>query len=204
MTQIALPLTADRREPARIVVGSANAAVLDACRDALNWPFRTAVLAGEPRCGKSLIAQWFAAEGLGEAIDDAQLLDETELFHRWNRAQQSGVPLLLINGSGQQGWTIQLPDLASRMGAAAMLRIGPLDDAMMADLIAFHAQQRGAPIGPDAAAYLVPRTTRSHLAIEQLVGIIDRLSLERKVPPTQGVWRDALDELLGPQQPDLL
>lgn len=202
MSQIVLPLDAGRPGPSRIVVGSANAAVFEACAAAASWPYCTALLAGPPRSGKSLIAGWFVAAGAGEAIDDADQLDETELFHRWNRAQESGRPLLLV--TGKASWTIALPDLASRLGAALHLEIGAPDDAMIAELIAVHAEQRGLALGPDAVAYLVPRHERSYIATERLVATIDRISLERKVPPTQGIWREALEELLGPREPRLL
>lgn len=203
MSQIALPLSAALGGPARIVVGNANVAAFEACRAAADWPFRTAVLSGPPRSGKSLIARWFAAEGLGEAIDDAQRLDETELFHRWNRAQEAGTALLLVNGAAGP-WDIALPDLKSRLGAALHFEIAAPDDAMVAELIALHAEARGLALGPDATSYLVPRAERSHLGIERLVATIDRLSLERMVPPTLGVWRDALEEIEGPREPRLL
>ena len=131
-------------------------------------------------------------------------MDETALFHRWNRAQESGTPLLLTVTSAQGEWPIALPDLASRMGAALHLQIGTPDEEMLGELILLHAEQRGLALGPDAAAYLVPRTERSHIGVERLVAAIDRISLERKAPPTQGIWRDALDEVLGPGEPRLL
>lgn len=202
MSQIALPLGAGASGPSRIVVGAANAAVIEACANPAAWPFRTALLAGPPRSGKSTIARWFAGTGAGEAIDDAHRLDETELFHRWNRAQENGTALLLVCGAEE--WTIRLPDLASRLGAALHLEIGAPDDALLAELLSVHAEQRGIVLGPDAAAYLVPRATRSHLGIERLVETIDRLSLERKQPPTLAIWRDALDEVLGTREPRLL
>ncbi len=202
MSQIALPLAPGGAGMAsRIVVGSANRAVVEAMAAASAWPFRTAVLAGPPRSGKSLLARWFAQSGEGEAIDDAHRLDETALFHRWNRAQESGTPLLLVAGGG---WQIALPDLASRLGAALHLEIGAPDDAMVADLIALHAELRGLALGPDALAYLAPRAERSHLGIERLVAAIDRLSLERKAAPTLSIWRDALEEVMGPEEPRLL
>lgn len=204
MSQIALPLESGRGGPARIVVGAANAHVIDAFAAAAGWPFRTAVLFGPPRSGKSLLARWFAESGAGEAVDDADRVDETELFHRWNRAQEAGNPLLLVASGEETGWTIALPDLASRIGAALHLAIAPPDDAMLAELIALHAVQRGLALGADAAAYLVPRATRSHLGVERLVAAIDRLSLERKQPATLAIWRDALDELAGVSQPRLL
>lgn len=203
-----MPLAAGGEAPARIVLGSANAHVFEALAAASAWPFRTAVLVGPPRSGKSLIARWFSQTaqggGGGEAIDDADRLSETELFHRWNRAQESGSPLLLVTTARDGGWAIALPDLASRLGAALHLEIAAPDDAMLAELIAVHAEQRGLVLGPDAADYLVPRATRSHFAAERLVAAIDRLSLERKAPPTLAIWRDALEEVLGAEQPRLL
>lgn len=204
MSQIVLPLHARTGAPSRIVVGNANRAAIDALGAVEGWPFRTAILFGPPRSGKSLIGRWFAENDLGEAIDDADRLDETSLFHRWNRAQESGTALLLTVTSAQGEWPIALPDLASRMGAALHLQIGTPDDEMLGDLILLHAEQRGLALGPDAAAYLVPRTERSHIGVERLVAAIDRISLERKAPPTQSVWRDALDEVLTPGAPRLL
>lgn len=196
MSQIALPLAAGSGAgPSRIVVGNANAAVLDAFARTQDWPYRTAILMGPPRAGKSLLARWFAEQGAGAVVDDAETADETELFHRWNRAQESGVPLLLV--SNRPDWQVTLPDLGSRLGAALRLEIGAPDDTMLADLIALHAEQRGLVLEANAAAYLVPRTERSHMAVERLVETIDRLSLERKQAPTMAIWRDALDEISG-------
>jgi chromosomal replication initiation ATPase DnaA len=204
MSQIVLPLNVGSGAPSRIVLGSANRAAIEALAAAATWPFRTAILFGPPRSGKSLLARWFAESGAGEAIDDAPMLDETQLFHRWNRAQESGTPLLLTATGGEESWAIALPDLASRLGAALHLEIGTPDDEMLGELIALHAEQRGLALGPDALAYLVPRTERSHIGVERLVAAIDRISLERKAPPTQGIWREALEEVQGPSEPRLL
>tara|TARA_A100000171_G_C2128387_1_gene145030 strand:+ start:1528 stop:2142 length:615 start_codon:yes stop_codon:yes gene_type:complete len=202
-SQIALPLIpAGAGEPSSIVIGSGNRAVAEALAAPASWPFRTAILHGPPRAGKSLFARWFAAQQAGEAIDDAETLDETAIFHRWNRAQESGFPLLLVVGDG--GWDIALPDLRSRMGAALQLEIGPPDDALATDLMLSHAAQRGLVLGEGAPAYLVPRMERSYAAIEKIVGEIDRLSLERQVPATLSVWRDALEAVQGPDQGRLL
>ncbi len=202
-SQIALPLIpAGAGEPSSIVIGSGNRAVVEALAAPASWPFRTAILHGPPRAGKSLFARWFAAQQAGEAIDDAETLDETAIFHRWNRAQESGISLLLVVGDG--GWDIALPDLRSRMGAALQLEIGPPDDALATDLMLSHAAQRGLVLGEGAPAYLVPRMERSYAAIEKIVGEIDRLSLERQVPATLSVWRDALEAVQGPDQGRLL
>ena len=204
MAQFALPLTIGGDAPARIIVGPPNQAVIDAFARAAEWPFRTAILVGPPRSGKSLLARWFAESRAGEALDDADRLPEDELFHSWNRAQASAAPLLLVSSVAPGGWRIALPDLASRLGAALVLEIGPPDDAMLADLIAEHAARRGLALGEGAAAWLLPRIERSHAAVEALIAAIDRLSLERKSPVTISLLRDALTPAGTERQPRLL
>lgn len=203
MSQIALPLTLSGSDEAGvIVVGSGNHRVADALAAPETWPFRTAVLMGPPRSGKTMLARWFERAGLGEAVDGADALPQDRIFHRWNRAQESGTPLLLVVDG--ERWDITLPDLASRMGAALQLEIQPPDDEMAADLILARAIQRGLALGEGAPAYLVPRMERSYAAIERVVAEIDRLSLERMAPATLSIWRDALEAVHGPEQGRLL
>ena len=209
-SQIALPLAA--RAPAgaqRIVVGSANAAVIEALQTPERWPFHVGVLIGPPRSGKTVLGRW--AQSLHGAsqldvIDDAETLDETALFHRWNAVQQGGsreggALLVIANADPDHGgWRIALPDLASRIGGSMQLAIRAPDDEMAGELILAHAQQRGLILAEGASDYLVPRTTRSFAAIEALVSAIDRISLERQTPATMSVWRAALEALHGPEQ----
>lgn len=202
MSQIALPFERSATGPARIVLGGGNAHVAEALAKPGGWPFGTAVLTGPPRSGKSLFARWFAESGKGDSLDDAHTLDEDEVFHRWNRAQEGGRPLLIVGG--EPPWKIALPDLASRLGAALQLEIGQPDDGLAGELLLALAEERGLALRADAAAYLVPRATRSYLQLEKLVVAIDRLSLERKAPPTMSIWRDALEAVEGPAEPRLL
>ncbi len=205
-SQIALPLErATRGDPARIVIGNANAAAIEALRAPQGWPFHTAVLTGPPRSGKSLLARWASTQGI-DVIDDAEGVDETALFHRWNASQdggsRSGEPLLLIVNA--QPWQIALPDLKSRLGGSLQLELVEPDDAMAALLIEALAEERGLSLADGAAEYLVPRAGRSFAELEQLVLTIDRISLERQVPATMSVWRAAIEALQGPEQATLL
>jgi chromosomal replication initiation ATPase DnaA len=216
-SQIALPLSAGAPAGSqRIVIGAANAGVIEALQTPARWPFHVAVLTGPPRSGKSLLGRWAAgrSEGL-EVIDDAEGLDETALFHRWNAVQQGGLReggalLIIANADPERsdgqggGWQIALPDLASRIGGSLQLEIGQPDDDMAGALILAHAEARGLSLAQGAADYLVPRTTRSFAAIEALVATIDRISLERQQPATMSVWRAALEALHGPEQQRLL
>lgn len=202
MSQIALPLDVrGSAGPVRIVVGSANRGAIDALANAARWPFRTAILIGPERSGKSLLARWFTKSGAGTAMDDADRCDEAEVFHAWNRAQEDGRPLLL---TARPGWQIALPDLASRLSGSLSLELVAPDDAMVADLLLAHAEQRRLTLGEGAAAYLGPRIERSPAAVEAVIEAIDRLSLERQTPATMSVWRDALEAVQGPEQGRLL
>lgn len=213
-SQIALPLAGHLPTNAqRLVIGSANAAVIEALQTPERWPFQVAVLIGPPRSGKSLIGRWarahIGAERL-DVIDNAETVGETNLFHRWNAVQQGGTredgALLLIANADEHygGWRIALPDLASRIGGSLQLAIQAADDNMAGELILAHAEQRGLSLPEGATDYLVPRTVRSFAAIEALVVAIDRISLERQTPATMSVWRAALEALHGPEQQRLL
>jgi hypothetical protein len=197
MTQIALPLTT-AASAETILTGLSLEPVFAALAGAASWPFRAAVLAGPPRSGKSLIARWFAqggaAGGLGDALDDADSMPEDALFHRWNRAQAEGRPLLIVSNRGPGAWHVALPDLASRLGAALMIEIGAPDDDLLRALVESHAARRGLALGEGVMAYVMPRLERSHAAAEALVETIDRLSLERKAAVTISLARDALAE----------
>ncbi|WP_156841455.1 HdaA/DnaA family protein [Novosphingobium aquimarinum] len=197
MSQIALPLEPRNGAANRIVVGNANRRIVEAFAVAEDWPYRTAILHGPPRSGKSLLARWFVESGAGDALDDADTLADDEVFHRWNRGQETGRPLLLVCGARDGRWEVGLPDLASRLGAALRLEIGTPDEAMLADLIGVHAEMRGLVLDPSATQYLVPRCERSHVGVETLVAAIDRLSLERKHPATLAILREALAQTRG-------
>ena len=97
-----------------------------------------------------------------------------------------------------------MPDLKSRLGGSLQLEIGSPDDEMVAQLIETIAAQRSLSLADGATQYLVPRIERSFAGIENLVTAIDRLSLERKAPATMSIWRDALDQVCGPEQQRLL
>ncbi len=205
-SQIALPLDSTGRGKAqRIVIGNANADVIEALQAPENWPFNAAVLTGPRRSGKTLIGQWASAQGIA-VVDGADELEEAEVFHRWNAVQEggskAGTPLLLI--ADARPWEITLPDLKSRLGGSLQIEIGDPDDAMATALIAAYAEARSLTLSQGAADYLVPRTRRSFAALESLVATIDRISLERAAPATMSVWRAALEALHGPEQQKLL
>src|SRR3546814_11262585 len=76
MSQIALPLTLrTSADPGRIVIGNANRTAHEALGMPQDWPFRTAVLTGPSRSGKTLFRRWAEGRGL-QVVDGADRVGE--------------------------------------------------------------------------------------------------------------------------------
>ena len=180
-SQIALPLdwSAGGSNDAPLVVGTSNADAIRYLRHVATWPVRTAVLTGPRGSGRSLIGRLFAAETGGRVIDGHDSVSEEEIFHAWNAAQSSNIPLLIIADAPPSEWSIVLPDLASRLRAVPVLTIAEPDDCLARDLIEARFAQRGIALAPEVAAYIVPRMERSYAMIHRVVAALDAASLEQ-------------------------
>ena len=180
-SQIALPLdwSAGGSNDAPLVIGTSNADAIRYLRHVATWPVRTAVLTGPRGSGRSLIGRLFAAETGGRVIDGHDSVSEEEIFHAWNAAQSSNIPLLIIADAPPFEWGIALPDLASRLRAVPVLTIAEPDDCLARDLIEALFAQRGIALAPEVAAYIVPRMERSYAMIHRVVAALDAASLEQ-------------------------
>jgi len=180
-SQIALPLdwSAGGSNDAPLVIGTSNADAIRYLRHVATWPVRTAVLTGPRGSGRSLIGRLFAAETGGRVIDGHDSVSEEEIFHAWNAAQSSNIPLLIIADAPPSEWEIALPDLASRLRAVPVLTIAEPDDCLARDLIEVLFAQRGIALAPEVAAYIVPRMERSYAMIHRIVAALDAASLEQ-------------------------
>lgn len=182
MKQIALPLDELRGGPSSsLIVTPSNASAFSGLGNSANWPGRCAILIGPPRSGKSLMARFFAEQG-GTVIDDAEQARDETLFNVWNRAQQSIVPLMLVSRWAPAAWSIALPDLRSRLGAAMLLEIAAPDDEMIEQLLQKHLADRGVSIGLDALHYVRRRIERSYAAVENFARDANALALAESAP----------------------
>jgi chromosomal replication initiation ATPase DnaA len=180
------------------------------------------VLAGPTGSGKShLGAIWremSAAVALdrrriGEAIartqdgaplffDDADAggLDETGLFHALNAVRAAGSSMLITARRFPSAWGVTLPDLASRLKAAATVEIGEPDDDLLAGVIAKLFADRQVEVEPHVVQYLVRRIERSLATAIRVVDRLDRIALEDQTRITRAlaaVAVEALDEGQG-------
>lgn len=210
-----LPLRSARgREDFFVAPANAQAlAALDAWRD---WPQGKAVLCGPPGSGKSHLAQvWATATGAtvlpaadlaatdlprlatgAVAIEDADRIahdcaaEETALFHLHNLLAEAGHPLLVTAASPPRDWGLGLPDLASRMQAAPLIRLDPPDDTLLRAVLVKLFADRQVQVAPQVIDYLLPRMTRSLDAARALVADLDSRALAEGRPITRAMAAD--------------
>ncbi|NAZ35912.1 DnaA ATPase domain-containing protein [Rubellimicrobium sp. CFH 75288] len=209
--------------PESFFVSESNADAHAMITGGLRWPEGRLLLVGPEGAGKShLVRIWqtqtgavrlaardlSAAPALPEpgaavAVEDMEALPaaaEQAMFHLHNYLLQTGGRLLMTADRPAAQWRIGLSDLASRMQAAHVVRIGPPDDALLAALLAKHFADRGIFPHPDVMAFLVRRIERSHAAAAAAVALLDRASLAEGCRVTLALARRIVDsgETPGP------
>lgn len=199
-----------------LVVSEANRQAVALIDGWPNWPAPVVVLAGPAGSGKShLAAIWadtanavFFDSGSIEAeleesrldhpvvIDDVDAgLDEQGLFHLINAARASGSSLLLTSRSFPSAWGVKLPDLASRLQAAATVEILEPDDHLLAAVITKLFADRQVEVEPHVVQFLVRRIERSLSTAIDVVDRLDRAALEQKTRITRALAAQTVNAL---------
>jgi hypothetical protein len=180
-SQMALPLDwpADPRDDAFLVTPS-NARAAHTLEHWATWPVMAAVLTGPRKSGRSLLARIFAAKSGGTIVDDAERVPEAQLFHAWNRAQETHRPLVIVADAAPPTWSVRLPDLRSRLAASPIAAIGPPDDELMTALLAHLFHRRGLDARADLIEWLASRIERSHIAVMRAIDTLDQEVMERR------------------------
>ncbi|WP_346912480.1 hypothetical protein [uncultured Roseibium sp.] len=189
------------------LVGKSNRAAFELLGAWPDWPAPVVILAGPVGSGKTHLVEAFHAEtgaavvkaselasetvaGLvtGEAVvvEDAHRgLDETALFHLLNAARQAGVPVLITSRTWPTAWGITLPDLMSRLRAAAPIEIEEPDDDLLRRVLVKLFADRQIAIDLGVVDYLVVRMERSLGVAMKVVDAIDRESLAGRAKITK-------------------
>ena len=193
MNQIALPLAWPADEQGDFLVVESNARAVRMLEHWATWPVRTAVLAGPPQSGRSLLGRIFAARSGATVIDDADRTEEDALFHAWNRAQEERRPLLLIAAALPPTWNVALPDLRSRLSASPSAEIGAPEDVLVAALYERGFARRHLDARADLITWLTARTERSHAAVMETIDRLDRAALAGRRRLTIPLARETLE-----------
>lgn len=196
MKQSALPFDWPAgEEDDDFVVSPSNAAAVRHLNSHARWPVAATVLTGPRKSGRSLLGRIFVLRTGGSLIENGERQDETELFHAWNRAQETRRPLLITADHWPSDWTIQLPDLRSRLMATPHVTLGDPDDQLIGQLLQRLLERRGIVLPEDVVNYLVPRVPRSHIAIIRLADALDAAALSERRALTVPFARQVLGRL---------
>lgn len=196
MSQIALPFDWPAPEGAdAFIVTGANRTAVDGVDRPGSWPVRAAILTGPRKSGRSLLGRIFAAKTGGTLIDDAEQHREAEIFHRWNEAQETRRPLLIVAISPPPIWKVKLPDLASRLSATPIFTLGDPDDLLVAMLLEKLLGQRGLQPGPGVINYISARIERSYIALMRVIDALDSAALSQHRAITVKLARAVLQDL---------
>lgn len=191
--QIALPLDWPQTEgESRFIVSEANREAFEHFRRWTVWPVRATILTGPRRSGRSLLARTFAERVGGRLIDRAEHHDEEELFHAWNAAQDSGLPLVMVADEAPPLWTPRLPDLRTRLAVTSVARINQPDDRLFEALIQLMFADRGLHVPREALRFMTERLNREYWTAERAVEEVDRFAIAERARVTMPTIRRAL------------
>jgi chromosomal replication initiation ATPase DnaA len=203
------------------LVGQSNAsavALIDAWPD---WPALSAVVAGPPCSGKTHLAHvWqlrsgapiVSAAALSEATVtllehtgalvvedlDAGIACERTLFHLLNLSREHRAGLLLTSAVPPGDLAVTLPDLRSRLRAAAAVAIAAPDDGLLRAVLVKHFTDRQLTVDPNVIAWLLRNMDRTMAEAARVVEVMDRLALSSHRKVTRPLAAEALARLHPP------
>lgn len=200
-------------------VSPANRLALAQVESDAAWPLGKLALAGPAGSGKTHLVHVWARDAGAQIVDASDLAGadlaalalapriavedadriagdlaaETALFHLHNLVSAAGGRLLVTGRSAPLHWRLALPDLESRLGAAAVAHIDAPDDALLAAILVKLFADRQLVVSPALVPWLVQRMERSTAAARDLVGAIDARALAETRPITRGLVAEVLD-----------
>jgi chromosomal replication initiation ATPase DnaA len=197
------------------LAGPSNQAALALVEQWPDWPARTLVLVGPQGSGKShLAAIWAARAGarflaaralalaaLPGALATGALviedlaeaaLEERPLFHLLNLAREQAAHVLITAQTAPAGWTVRLPDLASRLRALPVVNLAAPDDTLLRAVLIKLFADRQLQVDENVVAYLANRVERSLAGARAAVDLIDAAALRLQRPVTRALAAELL------------
>ncbi|WP_333807461.1 chromosomal replication initiator DnaA [Phenylobacterium sp.] len=202
------PLFSARGE---FIAGAANAEARSRLADWPDWHGNCLVLVGPEGCGKSRLAEDWAARTGARRLDPLRpdaaavragpvLLEDVDqgfcaegLFHLVNLAPLGG-GVLMTARSRPAAWPAQVPDLRSRLNALPVAHVEAPDDEILLGVLEDFLRARGIRPAPDLAPYLVLRIDRSVTAARDVVERLHEASARAHRPVTRALAREILED----------
>ncbi|HRM75913.1 MAG TPA: DnaA/Hda family protein [Paracoccus sp. (in: a-proteobacteria)] len=189
------------------------------------WPQGRLLLIGGPGSGKAHLAGFWADEhgaqivqgwtltpghvdelipqGGAAVVEDGHEIGgnpvaEQGLFHLWNLTGARQGLLLITAQTPPRDWGIALPDLRSRLDAAAQAVLPPPDEALLPAVLVKLFADRQIQVAPEVIDWLALRMDRDLDLARRLVAAMDRESLADRRAITRRLAAELLDKLAPP------
>jgi len=202
-------------EPADFIRGDANAQALALIEQWPDWAYSIVLVHGPQGCGKTHLAQTFAAraratfiapERIGTRPADQLLTgnhawvidgieavtDAPALAQLINHARARGDYVLMTASTPAAELPFTLPDLRSRLLALTAVALGAPDDALLMGVLAKQFADRQLRIAPEVLQFATSHIERSYAAAQGFVKAMDGLSLARGRAVTLALVREGL------------
>jgi chromosomal replication initiation ATPase DnaA len=205
------------RAPETLVVAEANRDAARLLTEWRTWPSGAMALAGPHGSGKTHLALAWALEAGARQVsslaapDDAAAIfresggrlfiddadgerDEAMLWRVLDMARSEAGAVLLVGASAPAQWTVNLPDLRSRLNALAVARLGEPDEALMEVVLRRICREQFIQLSDDAARYLARRLPRTFAAAHQWASALDAELVKGSKPVALAAARRALEK----------
>lgn len=202
-------------EAADFFVSASNQLAFQWVQSWPEWPHHCLILYGPKGCGKTHLAYlWMQRSGatiipydklksknLDElcqshktlVIEDIpQDFEDTLLFHLYNAVQQANGSLLITTDIPPQSWSIELPDLRSRIKACMWSEIHPADDVLLNAVIHKILADEQITVPEQVISYMLSHLDRSFEAISEAVRKVNRYAFSKRRKITLSLVREAL------------
>jgi chromosomal replication initiation ATPase DnaA len=132
-------------------------------------------------------------------IEDADRANgaEAPLFHLINAALQSRAWLLLTGRAVPDAWSLNTPDLLSRLRLAPVVRLSAPDIELTEAVLFKLFSDRQLQVEPHVISFIALRIERSLGAARELVGKLDNEALTQGRRITRAMASDALHEMIS-------
>jgi len=187
MAQIPLNLRPDHQLSfSNFHLSAGNKAAVTMLRARARWTSPILLLLGPAGSGKTHLGQAWQADTQGEFLDDAHSLDGTVLFDAYNRALSGeSVGLVLASHLSPTEWSVDLPDLKSRLNATPIVTLSEHDEESLEPILRGLFSQVGRIVGADVVTFILNQTERSVDVLRDLVQALDRAAGEKKADLTK-------------------
>ncbi len=201
------------------LVAPANQSAINWIDQWPNWPGPALAISGPRGSGKTHLSHVFISRSDAAAINlknlstpdiravvadhNALVLDNLEgvsgtaaeetLFHLLNVVREENRFALILACNPPARWSVQLPDLRSRLNAIPHVAIEPPDDALMAALVVKLFRDRQLRIDTTIVDYMLARIDRSFDGIRATVAKVDETALRERRNITIPLIKRVLD-----------